>query len=230
MNLIPLNARCLLLLLFAHTVEAAAGTSRCFGTVGNGRIEGSVKLPTHGPNFAAYSAWGTTAGRTYVHSKVADVVVSAYATLASTAPDATFVYGETGLASGGRFRPHRTHQNGLSIDFFVPVRDETGKSKALPTSVGNRFGYDIEFDSSAKYGKYRIDFPAISEHLYQLDSAAKAHGIGIKLVIFDSEFMPRLLATPRGPYLRENLQFMKGKPWVRHDEHYHVDFAVPCKP
>jgi len=22
---------------------------------------------------------------------------------------------------------------------------------------------------------------------------------------------------------------MKAKPWVRHDEHYHVDFAVPCK-
>jgi murein endopeptidase len=116
-NLIPLNARCLLLLLVAHAVEAEAGTSRCFGTVGNGRIEGSVKLPAHGPNFAAYSAWGTTAGRTYVHSKVADVVVSAYATLASTAPDATFVYGETGLASGGRFRPHRTHQNGYRSIF-----------------------------------------------------------------------------------------------------------------
>ena len=25
-------------------------------------------------------------------------------------------------------------------------------------------------------------------------------------------------------------RFMKGKPWVRHDEHYHVDFAAPCKP
>lgn len=23
---------------------------------------------------------------------------------------------------------------------------------------------------------------------------------------------------------------MKGRPWVRHDEHYHVDFALPCKP
>jgi len=26
------------------------------------------------------------------------------------------------------------------------------------------------------------------------------------------------------------LNFMKGEAWVRHDEHYHVDFAVPCKP
>jgi penicillin-insensitive murein endopeptidase len=30
--------------------------------------------------------------------------------------------------------------------------------------------------------------------------------------------------------LKQNLRFMKNKPWVRHDEHYHVDFAVPCKP
>jgi penicillin-insensitive murein endopeptidase len=29
-------------------------------------------------------------------------------------------------------------------------------------------------------------------------------------------------------YLKQKLPFMKGKSWVRHDEHYHVDFAVPC--
>ena len=53
---------------------------------------------------------------------------------------------------------------------------------------------------------------------------------GIALVIFDTAYLPRLRATPRGPYLQQNLKFMKGKPWVRHDEHYHVDFAVNCKP
>ena len=26
------------------------------------------------------------------------------------------------------------------------------------------------------------------------------------------------------------LPFMRGKPWIRHDEHYQVDFGVPCKP
>ena len=25
-------------------------------------------------------------------------------------------------------------------------------------------------------------------------------------------------------------KFMQGAAWVRHDEHYHVDFAVPSKP
>lgn len=66
-------------------------------------------------------------------------------------------------------------------------------------------------------------------HLFQLHVAARARGVGIPLVIFDAAFLPKLFATPRGAYLRQNLSFMKGKPWVRHDEHYHVDFAVSCK-
>ena len=101
---------------------------------------------------------------------------------------------------------------------------------ALPTGLTNRFGYGIEFDANGKYGEYSIDFPAIAELLYQLHLAAKTHGVGIALVIFDKSFLPKLFATPRGSYLQHNLPFMKGKPWVRHDEHYHVDFAVPCKP
>jgi penicillin-insensitive murein endopeptidase len=145
-------------------------------------------------------------------------------------PSKTYVYGETGWPSGGSFRPHRTHQNGLSVDFFVPVRNGDGKSVPLPTAITNRFGYDIEFGTDAKYGEYEIDFPAMAEHLYQLHAAAKARGTDIALVIFDSAFLPLLFATQRGSYLQQNLPFMKGKPWVRHDEHFHVDFAMPCKP
>jgi len=228
--IVALGTVFLAVLIGVQPSDAVAVESQCFGTVSNGRIEDSVKLPTSGPNFAAYSALGAAAGRTHVHSKVAEVIVSTYAALAADSPSTVFVYGETGWSSGGRIRPHRTHQNGLSVDFFVPVRGADGKSVALPASMTNRFGYDIEFDTNARYGRYTIDFLAISEHLHQLHKAATAKGIGIALVIFDTAFLPRLLSTPLGPYLRDNLRFMKGKPWVRHDEHYHVDFAVPCKP
>jgi len=217
-------------MLFWQLGVAQAAESQCFGTVSNGRIEDSVKLPVSGPNFAAYSTLGATAGRTHIHSKVSEVIVSAYAALAVADPSVTYVYGETGWPSGGRMRPHRTHQNGLSIDFFVPVRNKAGKSVPLPTGLTNRLGYEIEFDANAKYEDYQIDFVALSEHLYQLHVAAKAKHVGIALVIFDNAFLPKLFSTPRGPYLQQNLPFMKGKPWVRHDEHYHVDFSVPCKP
>ncbi|EHR70761.1 murein endopeptidase [Burkholderiales bacterium JOSHI_001] len=214
--------------LLAPTIAAAA-ESQCYGSVSNGRIEGSVKLPLHGANFSAYSTLAATAGRTHVHSKVAAIVEASYKALAAAHPGTRYVYGETGWPSGGRFRPHRTHQNGLSIDFFVPVKDARGQSVPLPTNLSDKLGYDVEFNQQAKYGEYTIDFDALSEHLYQLDIAAKAAGSGLALVIFDVQYLPRLFATQRGSYLKENLPFMKGKPWVRHDEHYHVDFLVPCK-
>jgi penicillin-insensitive murein DD-endopeptidase len=215
----------LLVPFIAHAAE-----SQCYGSVSSGRIEGSVKLPLSGANFSAYSALAATMGRTHVHSKVAEIIVGSYKILATSHPSIRYVYGETGWPSGGRFRPHRTHQNGLSVDFFVPVKDSEGRSVPLPTRLSDKLGYDVEFDADAKYGEYSIDFEALAEHLYQLDLAANAAGSGLALVIFDNQYLPRLFATGRGDQLKANLPFMKGKPWVRHDEHYHVDFVVPCKP
>jgi penicillin-insensitive murein endopeptidase len=219
-------------IIFALSISGAVNASEsiCFGTVSNGRLENGVKLPTEGKNFTAYSSLGVTLGRTYVHSKVAEIVLAAYSALENSATGKVFVYGETGWASGGRIRPHRTHKNGLSVDFFVPVVDATGHSVPLPTGVGNKFGYGIDFDENAKFEGYTIDFEAIAEHLYQLDIAAKARGAGIALVILDPPYLPRLFATKRGEYLKSNINFMKGKAWIRHDQHYHVDYTVPCKP
>lgn len=216
------------LMLLAVSSAMAQG-SQCFGTPSKGRIERSVKLPGSGANFSAYSSMAAGAGRTYVHSAVAKVIEASYAALHRDTPAVHYVYGETGWESGGRFKPHRTHQNGLSVDFFVPVRDAADRSVALPAGIANRFGYDIEFDAGARYDSYRIDFEALAEHLYQLQLAAKAKGLGLSLVIFDTAYLPQLFATRRGPEIRQ-LPFMKTKPWVRHDEHYHVDFSIPCKP
>jgi penicillin-insensitive murein endopeptidase len=209
-------------------MTALSAESACYGTVSNGRLEGGVKLPEDGANFRSYSSAASLAGRTYVHSRVARVVEDAYAGLAQALPDTVFVYGETGWKSGGRFRPHRTHQNGLSVDFFVPVRNAAGSSVPIPTSPVTRFGYDLEFNSAAQLGEMSIDFTALAEHLHQLNLAAKKHRAPIALVIFDPAYFEQLFAATRGPMIRD-LPYMKGKPWVRHDEHIHVDFAVPCQ-
>lgn len=118
--------------------------SQCYGTTARGRIEGAVVFPEAGKNFQPYSRLGTALGRTYVHSKILDVVLAAYSALERTMPNAHFVYGETGVKSGGRFRPHRTHQNGLSVDFMVPVLDKADRSVPLPTSVLNQFGVFVK--------------------------------------------------------------------------------------
>ena len=220
---------CAFVLAFmAPAVQAAP--SVCYGTVSKGRLEHGVRLPAHGKNFTAYSPLGVSLGRTYVHSKVADIVLAAYEALQTAAADKLFVYGESGWARGGRFRPHRSHMNGLSVDFMVPVVGAGGISVTLPGWAGNQFGYGIEFDARGRYGKFEIDIEALAEHLYQLDVAARMQGAGIAMVIFDPQYLSRLFATRRGEYVKTHLKFMQGRPWVRHDEHYHVDFAVPCRP
>lgn len=217
-------------MLSASCAVAVEGRpSQCFGTVAHGRIEHSVQMPSEGRNYQAYSRLASALGRTCVHSRVREVVVDAYTALEKTMPEKTFVHGETGLANGGRFRPHRTHQNGLSVDFMVPVVDASGRSLPLPTSVLNEFGYGIEFDADGRYGNFRIDFEAMAEHLYQVHAAAAKSGVGIALVIFEPAYHARLFATSRGPLLR-SLPWMKKSAWIRHDNHYHVDFALPCAP
>ncbi len=167
-------------------------------------------------------------GRTYVHQRVHAAIIASYQQLEKTMPNVKYVYGETGLRRGGRFKPHRTHQNGLSVDFMVPVRDANAQSVPLPASMTNRYGYDLEFDGQGKLDNLRIDFEAIAEHLYQLQQAAKANGIGISRVIFDPPYLPKLFSTKRGAWLEKNLSFMRNSAWVRYDEHYHVDFSIPC--
>lgn len=225
-------ARRLATLLAAAAAATAwpAQASQCYGTVSHGRLDGGVKLPVHGPNFAAYSNLGATVGRTAVHQKVVDVILASYAALAVSIPSITYVYGQTGFPEGGPFKPHKTHQNGLSADFFVPVRTSTGLPAILPSTLSNRFGYLIEFDARGRYQNYQIDVTAYAEHLYELQRAATARSVGISLVIVDPAYLPLLFATPRGPSLREHLPFMLTTPFIRHDEHFHVDFSVPCAP
>jgi penicillin-insensitive murein endopeptidase len=207
-----------------------AEASLCRGTVANGRLEHGCRMPRSGPNFEAYSSLGVGLGRTYVHCTVARVVEAAYAQLAKEHSDLRFVYGETGFEEGGRFKPHRTHQNGLSVDFFVPVRNRRGESVPLGTNALNKWGYDIEFDTRGPYEDLRIDFDAIALHLAALSKAAKREGIGIAKIIFDPKLQPLLKRSPEWARLKGSIPLSPNPAWIRHDEHFHVDFAVACKP
>lgn len=203
--------------------------STCYGTPENGSLDNGWKLPSSGANFSAYSTVGSIIGRTYVHSEVYKVVLEAYAELNTALPTNAFVYGETGMKDGGEFDPHKTHRNGLSIDFMVPVRNESGESVPLPTNILNMWGYDLEFDSVGRLDDLIIDAETMAEHIYQLHRISEKHGIGIRRVIFDPQLQPLLHDTSRWPFLRDSIQFSKRRSWVRHDEHYHIDFIVKCR-
>lgn len=217
----------MVLLGVAHSVTGKE--SICYGTTSDGRLEGGVQLPGSGSNFVSYGAFPELAGRTYVHSRVRDVVVDAYRLLEVETPEKVFKYAETGAELGGSFSPHKTHQNGLSVDFMVPVLNDEGSSVHLPTHAFNRYGYDIDFDERGRFGEYRIDFEAFGAHIVALHKAARRHGVGIWRILFDPALQSYLYETRYGDYIRSNIEIPTKRSWVRHDEHIHVDFIVECR-
>ena len=62
-------------------VSIAAAESTYFGTTSDGRLEAGCKLPASGANFTAYSRVLRTAGRTYVHCDVREILLEAYRAL-----------------------------------------------------------------------------------------------------------------------------------------------------
>ncbi len=216
-------------LAFFLSEASFAQESTCYGTLAKGSLKNGVALPLTGTNFQAYSALAASLGRTFVHSTVRDIVVESYQTLQDSYPNQQFVYAETGLPEGGYFKPHKTHQNGLSIDFFVPVK-RNGVSVPLPADYSNRLGYDIEFDKNGSFGEYQIDFEAMANHIMAIYHSAEQRGVGISKIIFDPRLQPLLWRTQHGKFIKSHIRFNHKQAWVRHDEHYHIDFAVNCQP
>lgn len=206
-----------------------AETSTCYGTTSKGKLKNGVQLPEKGNNYIAYSSIARLAGRAYVHSEVREIIINAYLALEKEQPHKVYKYAEAGFEEGGQFKPHKTHRNGLSVDFMTPVINLKHESVHLPTHPLNKFGYSIEFDKNDKYEDLSIDYEALSAHIVMLHKSAKAQGFDLWRVIFDPKLQPKLFSTKYGSYLKSNIQFSKKRSWVRHDEHYHVDFSIPCK-
>ena len=202
--------------------------SQCFGNPNAGHLKNGWQLPSYGKNFHAYSSIGVLAGRNYVHSSVYRSVLAAYEILEKTNPNVIYIYGETGHKEGGEFKPHKSHRNGLSVDFFVPVVDSKGEPRELNIGITNKLGYNIEFNKEAIFNGLKIDFESIAKHIEALNITAKKEGSGIEVVIFDNEFQKLLFKTNTGKTLENVVTFSVKKPWVRHDEHYHVNFRVQC--
>lgn len=180
-------------------------------------------LPPAGANFTAYTPLGWMLLRTWVDCAVGEVVVEAYTALARSHPDRVWIYGETGWPAGGRFWPHRTHRDRRSVDFMTPLRGADGP-RPLPLGLGDGFGYGVELDRRGRLGDAAIDAAAVGDHLLALDAAARARGGRIAKVILAPE-LQRMVKAARPATKR--LPFTGKRVWVRHDDHYHVDFELP---
>jgi len=216
--------------LWLTSFNVESKESKCYGTTKNGRLENGVKLPSSGVNFISYSNVSELESRTYVHSIVKKVVVESYEELNQLNSKKLFKYAETGFKNGGKFSPHKTHQNGLSIDFMVPVMDVNDQSVYFPTTAFNHYGYDVNFNSQGINENFKIDFESLGAHIAALNKAALNNNIELWRVIFAPDLQSKLYDTKYGDYIKNNINIPKKKSWVRHDEHFHVDFNIKCKP
>lgn len=197
------------------------------GTSDAGWLENGKRLPSAGPNFHTYSRLASLLGFTAVHSTVEQILLGTYAVLGREHPGVRFIYGETGGVHGGKFRAHTGHQNGTSVDLFVPVLDGTGRSALLPVGPWTEFGYWIDFDSTGHWQQYAIDFPVLADQLLALDSLSRIHGARVTKVTLAPELEALLDGTPRGRLAVATIPWNREIPATRHDEQFHVDFEVP---
>lgn len=185
-----------------------------------------MSFAAEGEGFTTYSKLGNLLGRQYAHSRVHGALVAAFASLHTATPDRTFVLGETGLKAGGRFPPHRTHQNGLSVDIFMPVRDPKSRRVLMPTAPWNKFGYSLEFDRDGRGEGLTIDFDSVADLLLEVHRQAGLHGLAVDRIIVAPEYVDRVLSAKVVGIRQLEKLFMRTPAWVRHDEHLHIDFRL----
>lgn len=190
------------------------------------KIQNAKRLPAQGPNFKTYSPLLSLIGRTHVHDKVKKVIIGSYQLLEKSHPNRLWVYGETGWKQGTNFWPHKTHRNGLSVDFMAPViKKKSGLPTHFPTHLLNHFGYNLRFDDQGKTKEYQIDFDAIINHLAALKLMAPQCDLRIKRIIIDPPLL-KIMEKSKNFHTIKDLPFMSGKAWFPHDSHYHVDFEI----
>lgn len=203
--------------------------SRSIGSVSSGKLENASIIPFEGKNYKYFDEGSYLGGRAFTNSTVAKITVDTYDALHSKGIDRFFRVMEFSKKEGGKIFPHRTHQNGLSMDYMMPLikngepyyeLDEKGPSHYL-----------LEFDKNGAYTEnpeIKIDFDAAALHLLELERQARKNGMRIHKVIFNTYLKDELYASKNGKkllssgiYVTRNLSKMIND---LHDDHYHVDF------
>ncbi len=204
------------------------------GTVNKGSLKNGRIFPFKGPNFIYFDSTSYLDKHAFTHEKVHRTVLETYKEFETILPHVEFGLMECSNEHGGKIWPHRTHQNGLSVDFMSPLL-----KNGVSTSDFNTIGlphYLMEFDENGIYTEdtnYSIDFNLVARHILMLDEEAKKNGLKIEKVILKIALKDDLFATEYGKklkasgiYFATNLSELIDS---LHDDHYHVDFGLSDK-
>lgn len=205
--------------------------SSAVGTAAKGSLLHGKLIPFQGPNYRYYDTLSYLDDRAFVHHSLKKTVLDTYADMDSLFPGRLFTIMECSKKDGGKIWPHRTHQNGLSIDFMVPMTQAEQPYYGLDTMGFSHYLLDFEDDGSAPgLPDVKIDFDIGAAHLLSLQRNALHNGLTISKVLLKKELLDELFASRYGPQLKASkLYFPQGlEPLINqlHDNHYHVDFVL----
>ena len=210
--------------------QTNAGDSISHGSVRNGSVENAYLADWSGTNYSYFSFISYfLADNAYLHSDIYKIVKQAYKTCEITCPGIHFKLMECGNTKGGKMYFHRTHQNGLGIDFMIPNK-KNGNVFRWFDHLG-MLHYLLEYDKDGRnniFSSVHLDFETMAKHILALDDAAKANGFRIHKAILKVELLDDFFATPSGRKVKERgIYFMpRLYPLANkvHDDHYHIDF------
>lgn len=204
--------------------------SAAVGTVGNGTLKHAKLMPYKGKNFIYFDRDSYLAGRGFLHGSVRNSVLTTYDSLSRALPHRYFNIMECSNEHGGEMFPHKTHQNGMSIDFMMPLIKNNKPYYALDT-IGAAH-YALNFDDDGKYTRdpsVSIDFNLVARKILLLDYFARQNGLNIFKVIIKIELKDELFATEYGKLLKaSDIYVVQGlSPLINalHDDHFHIDFG-----
>ena len=211
----------------AHVNDSIVSTSS--GAVGNGSLNNATLIPFEGSNFSYFDKTSYLGGRAFTHSTVAKITIDTYESLASQKVKRHFKVMEFSRKEGGKMFPHRTHQNGLGVDFMMPLMKDGKPYYELDQKGASH--YMLDFDQDGKFTEdwsVQIDFDMAARHILELDKQARKNGMRIHKVIFNTHLKDELYASPHGKKLRQSAIYVTRNLSKLindlHDDHYHVDF------
>jgi penicillin-insensitive murein DD-endopeptidase len=214
--------------IFYSNLEASVSG----GTPGDGSLKKAYQVEYTTSNARYFSIISYyLMGNCYVNSKLYNTVLNSYSECEKTCKNIDFRIMECSDKEGGKIMLHRTHRNGLSIDFMVPkIKD--GKQTKFYDDLG-LWHYLLDFNSSGRLvidNDVTIDFETIGKHIIALDNAARANGLVVSKVIMKLNLKDDFFNTPSGKEVkRRGIYFANRLPESvdnMHDDHYHVDFKL----
>ncbi len=213
-----------------HATDDTASMS--VGTVGNGSLKHGKLMPYSGRNFLYFDRASYLAGRAFTHASTKSTILAVYDSLYRIMPERIFRFMECSNKEGGELFPHKTHQNGLSIDLMMPLIKNDSPYYDLD-HIGAQH-YALSFDDQGRLKddlSVHIDFNLVALQILLIDYYSRRFGLMVHKVIIKIELKDELFSSSYGQVLKSRgIYIVQGlDPVINdlHDDHFHLDFSFP---